>query len=107
MSAAGKSEGDPNVRPSWGGKLGKGLDPPPPARSEEEKTSRPSPSSTADIDTRRVDLQLRGTELALAATKEEIHRLRGQLVTSRREAEGLRMTLAQVRDLVSRGGSTT
>jgi hypothetical protein len=106
MSDTRKSEDATKIRASWSGKLGKWRDPPPPARSEEAKTSRPPFDSSPAGDTRRVDLQLRGTERALDDARDEIDRLRGQLLASRREAEALRMTLAQAMTLVSRDSST-
>ena len=106
MNETRKSERVAKIRASWGGKLGKWRDPPPHPRSEERQTSRPPLDSLPVVDTRRVDLQLRGTERALDDARGELDRLRGQLLASRREAEVLRMTLAQVRALVSRDSST-
>ena len=107
MKETRKSERAAKIRASWGGKLGKWRNLPPPAPKNFEQTSRPPLDSTVEIDTRRVDLQLRGTERALADARGELDRLWGQLLASRREAEVLRMTLAQVRTLVSRDYSTT
>ena len=106
MNETRKSERAANIRASCGGKLGKVRDPPPPPRKNFEQTSRPPLDSLPVVDTRRVDLQLRGTERALEGARGELDRLRGQLLASRREAEVLRMTLAQVRALVSRDNST-
>ena len=106
MSETRKSERVAKIRASCDASGDKRRDPPPPPRSEERQTSRPPLDSPPVVDTRRVDLQLRGTERALDDARGELDRLRGQLLASRREAEVLRMTLAQVRALVSRDSST-
>lgn len=53
-----------------------------------------------NIDTRRVDLQLKGTERALDDAMDRIDSLQKTLLESRREAENLRMKLARVRMIV-------
>ena len=53
-----------------------------------------------NIDTRRVDLQLKGTERALDDAVEKIGRLQKTLIESRLEAENLRMKLSRVRMIV-------
>ena len=105
MNETRKSERAANIRASCDASGDKRRDPPPPPRSEERKTSRPPLDSPPVVDTRRVDLQIRGAERALDDARGELDRLRGQLLASRREAEVLRMTLAQVRALVSRDSS--
>ena len=53
-----------------------------------------------NIDTRRVDLQLKGTERALDDAMDRIDSLQKTLLESRREAENLRMKLSRVRMIV-------
>jgi len=107
MGQNDQSKGGTKIRPSWGGNCGKRSDPPPTPRSEERQTSRPTLDLPPVGDTRRVDLQLRGAELALTEALATIDRLREALRVSRQDAERLRMTLAQVRDALSDEDSTT
>jgi hypothetical protein len=102
MSKARKSEGETKIRASWGGKLGKWRDPPPPPRSSGRQTSRPPLDSAAVAP----DAQFAGTEQALGDAISTIHRLKAELLVARRDAEGLRLALAQIRVPVNRDRST-
>ena len=102
MSKARKSEGATKIRASWGGKLGKWRNLPPPAPKNFEQTSRPPLDSAAGAP----DAQFAGTEQALGDAISAIHRLKAELLVARRAAEGLRLALAQIRALVNRDRST-
>jgi len=63
-------------------------------------TNKRAHSLPVPHDSREVGLQLAGTERALAGILEDRDRLLAELAASRREAEGIRMTLAQIRALL-------